>query len=273
MAGSFLDTTVVVHVADITDAVKSDKARAEAFIRTNQPAEAPFYALRELLVGHIKTICDAHNFLLAAQNSGEAMMSLSNMPTFQGRKVLGRIQALATAMNSVYGPNPSGSRKDDKRELLGALALRVNRLWRKAHRMSSVSLVQSLACFNDGRITRGPMGELRGPGGSFNCVKSERCAAAAYIYDNKSNLTNMIAALHPKALNAKASGKTENESRRRALKELSSKGPVEFNKQKCRALGDAYFAALCPAGSTVLTSNIEDHDPLCKALNKKASKP
>ena len=45
MNGSFLDTTVVIHIAE---RIEPGGTKGEAYIRTNQPAETPYYALREL---------------------------------------------------------------------------------------------------------------------------------------------------------------------------------------------------------------------------------
>ena len=265
MTGSFLDTTVVIHIADD---IEPEKTKGEKYIRANQPAETPFYALRELLAGHLRILCDAHNALLAARNPPEAMLALLRISPAEGRKKGNKLYALADSMNKICMANPSGERQEMKREMLEALALRINRLWRKAHKLKSVNLVQSLGCFNDGKLSYGPTRELRGPGDSFTCIKAERCAAAAYIYDNKSVLATMIDSLHPSKLDPMIAGKNETQKRRRALKELESNGPAEFDKGRCRALGDAYFAAMCPAGSAVLTSNLEDYVPLCLALGK-----
>lgn len=269
MAGSFLDTTVVVDIADNG----SGKAKAASYIAAHQPAEAPYYALRELLAGHVQNLCDAHNVIAAAENHAEALLALLRRSPAEGRKREAKLQAVATSLRSAFEANPSGDRSQLKRELLQSLALRVAGLWRRAHTLNTVGLVQFLDCFNDGKISYGPAGELRGPRDSFNCIKSERCAAAAYLYDNKSDLTKMIDALHPSNLDPSVAHKPENQQRRKALKELLSKGPKDFGKGRCRALGDAYFAAMCPPGSDVLTTNTQDHLPLCVALAKRAFPP
>lgn len=270
MTGSFLDTTIVIHIADPEN---PNKARGEAFAASNQPAESPYYALRELLDGHIHYLCDAHNAILAADNIAEALQALLNRSPAEGRKKGAKLQAFAAALTNAFTNNPAGNRGDQKREMLADLALRVNIMWRRAHRIKNVNLVQHLSCFNDGKITYGAAGELRGPSDSFGCIKSQRCATAAYLYDNKSDLTKMIDALHPRNLGDAVAGKNENAQRRKALKELLDHGPKDFHKGRCRALGDAYFAAMCPASSVVLTSNTVDFMPLCKALSKDVIEP
>ena len=271
MTGSFLDTTVIIQIAD---SVNPDRTKAEEFVNSNQPAGTPYYALRELLAGHVQILCDAHNIIQAAETSAEALLALLKRSPAEGRKKEAKLVVYANALNTAFNANPSGGRGADlKRELLQSIALGANRLWRKSHRLKNVNLVQSLGCFNDGKITYGVAGELRGPNDSFNCIKSERCAAAAYLYENKSDLIKMIEALHPNNLDPLAAAKNENAKRRKALKELLEKGPKEFDKGRCRALGDAYFAAMCPAGSVIATSNTKDFIPLCVALSKIAVEP
>jgi hypothetical protein len=271
LTGSFLDTTIVVHMADCTELNK--KLKGEAFVKANQPADTPYYALRELLAGHIQILCETHNTIQAAENIGEALLALLKRSPAEGRKKEARVQVLSIALRDSFTSNPAGLRGDQKREMLQALALRINGLWRKSHKLNDVKLVQALGCINDGKITRGDAGELRGPSNTFNCLKSERCAAAAYLYDDKSSLIKMIDALHPSHLDPSIANKNENSQRRKALKELWDKGPSKFDKKRCRALGDAYFAAMCPVGSVVVTSNTKDHIPLCVALGKIAVEP
>lgn len=270
MTGSFLDTTIVIHIAE---GVKPLSTKGEVYVGANQPAEIPFYALRELLTGRVRNLCDIHNALLAAENVPEALLGIHKSACFAPRTKNTKLEEMTKALDEVFDANPTGNRQHTKREVLQVLAVKANSLWRKSHQLKMVSLVQSLACFNDGKVGYGSAGELTGPGNSFNCITNERCAAAAYIYDNKSNLTKMIDTLHPQNLGSKAANKNENKSRRKVLKELLSKGPKEFNKRGCRALGDAYFAAMCPPGSVVVTSNMEDHVPLCQALGKEAKEP
>ena len=270
MSGCFLDTTILVHLADPGHA---EAAGAAAYVGAHNPADVPYYAYRELLTGLVRNLCDAYNKLSAAQNVGEALIAFSNSHPSQGRKTATGQRALAEALDGVFKSNPGGPRAAISTEILDALALRVSRLWEGARSQPRVGSVQPLECFNEGSVSLGRSNELRGPNGSFNCLLSERCGAAAYIHDNKATLAAMVAALHPSALTAAVAAKQETKSRRAALQELQRVGPQKFDKGKCRALGDAYFAAMCPAGSVVATSNLDDHQPLCKALGKVAEKP
>ncbi|NMF99691.1 hypothetical protein GPA27_20135 [Aromatoleum toluolicum] len=267
MAGTFLDTTIVVQLAE---GIESEPS--QTFVAANQPATMAFYALRELLAGRVRLICETHNRVLSSENHAEALLALHSVSPAEGRKKEARLRVLADSLKAVFAENPGGPRNEMKRELLQDLSMRAAQLWRRARRLTGVNAVQPLGCFYGGKLDRGPAGELRGPGDSFNCCKTERCAAAAYLYDDQAALSKLVDALHPSNLGA-AAGKNENSQRRKALKELLSNGPTNFNKSRCRALGDAYFAAMCPPGSAVATSNLVDFLPLCEALGKDVKKP
>ena len=270
MTASFLDTTVIVNVAEDIEPAKS---RAVAAIAKYQPAASPYYALRELLAGRVRILCETHNKLRASPNVAEALVALLSVSPAEGRKREARLQVLANSLKTLFAADPRGSRDSLITEAIDDIALQTARLWSRARKLKSVANVQPLACFNEGPLVIGTSGEIRGPGDSFNCSKDERCAAAAYLNDDPVALTNMITALHPANLSKEAKDKRENSQRRKALKELQTNGPVKFNKSLCRAIGDAYFAGMCPASSTLLSTNTNDFEPLCKALKKVLAKP
>lgn len=268
MSESFLDTTILVRLV----VSESDVALSE-YLSSNLPARVPYYAVREFLTSLVRSTCDAHNKLSAAENPGEAILAFLSLPPVVGRKRDAGIRVVADEISKAFEKNPNGSRANLKRELLQALALKAVRLWKRARRPVLCSLVQSLGCFNSGEISRGEAGELRGPHDTFDCLPSERCAAAAYLCENRIVLDKLIAALHPSQLDDIAARKVENVSRRKALKEIRDAGATKFNKRHCRSIGDAYFAAMCPPGSTVVTTNIVDHKFLCEAVGKQAVEP
>jgi hypothetical protein len=104
LAGSFLDTTVVIHIAsDLPDA----GSKAQGYIDKNHPAETPYYAFQELLAGYIRSICEAHNILSSATNPGEALLALLARNPIEGRKKITRIQEVASVLASIYATNPT----------------------------------------------------------------------------------------------------------------------------------------------------------------------
>lgn len=270
MSGSFLDTTIVVLLAEDQQPLAG---RVNAFLTSNRPVEFPYYALRELLAGHLRVLCDVHNRIKASTNIGEALEALASMNPLVGRKKSAALSAFAGSLKREFQKRPAGDRDQLGPEMARDIALQVFRIWERARRSKSGGMVHPLACFGDGPLTVGEAGELRGPNNSFNCEPTARCAAAGYMSDNQAALSKMCDALHPERLSPAARKKNENIQRRKALKELRDNGPQKFDKRRCRALGDAYFAAMCPTDSNVITTNVVDFEPLCSAIGKKAVSP
>lgn len=266
----FVDTTVLIEVAERTSPTSE---RMKVFARSNGAAEVPDYAYRELVAGRLQQVCDAHNRVLAAQDPAEAIIAILQQAGFRARSAVSSAREVAQALSN-FLQNPTSLRDDAKREVQQELQLQAALLWRRAQRDPAFVGSQPLSCFTKGPLAQDPIsGAIKGPNSAFNCDKQARCAAALYMAKNGPDLDRLIDALHPKNLGALLAGKHENSSRRNALKELKQRGPKDFHKRYCRALGDAYFALMCPPGSEVLTTNLVDHDVLCKALKKTARKP
>jgi hypothetical protein len=270
MSARFLDTTVLVGLSDLAEPTRTTH---QNYVDSHQPSTIAFYACRELLAGPVQYICDAHNRLLGSQNHIEAMASLSRLPAVSGRKKQVPYQVVFDSLREIFGVGKAGTPDDFKREGLQAIMMKAVQLWRRGNAPKSVVRVQDLGCFNGGNISIGKGGELRGPNDTFNCLKPERCSAAGYLAEDQIALDKLIDALHPSQLDDVAKDKNENAQRRKALKEVKSKGPKLFDKRRCRAIGDAYFVVMCPPGSTVATTNLRDFEPLCSALGKKVEKP
>lgn len=270
MSGSYLDTTIVVN---ISDPISPEKKTNVDCVNKYQPSSVPYYALRELLNGPLRYLCAAHNALLAADNPGMAYASISRMYHQKPRAKASSTQAIMDSLQQIWENDPSLPAGQMKEECIDNLLIRINRIWRNAQSIKNTDLVDSLACFNHGEITRGSANEANGPNGSHNCLESKRCSAAEYLFDKQLELDKLIQELHPTQLGETLSKKQENVSRRSALKELKNKGPKDFNKSKCPALGDAYFAIMCPPDKAVMTTNIVDHQLLCQALGKSVIKP
>lgn len=266
MSQSFVDTTILVAVADER---QQHRAAAEAALAAHTQNDLPYYALRELQAGVLRYLCEVHNVLLSSANFAEALVALHKLPAAQGRQKQAKLQIAAETLANVFTGNPNGARSAITEEAIGALSLRIAQFWLSARAHRRLTNTQPLSCFNDGDLTRDAAGSIRGPQDSFNCRAAQRCAAAAYMYDNKSALQKLHDALHPDKLPQQLADKQETRSRRAALKELLQKGPADFSKSRCRALGDAYFAAMAPAGKDILTTNTVDFEPLCAAVGKK----
>lgn len=269
MTACFVDTTILVNVSEgETPASRLAKKYALA----NSPATVPEYAFRELLAGRVGLLCDAHNKILASDNVIEVAAGFLRSAGF-GRTPVAKAQEILASLKSMFDSESDISPKDAKRQVLEDLMMTAARLWRNARTVPYLEKDQPLPCFISGPIDTDESGILRGPNGSFSCSTGVPCGAAEYMYSKRSDLIKMIDALYSDSSDEKVKNKPENRSRRNALKVLEAKGPTAFPKRKCRALGDAYFAAMCPPGAKVLTTNIVDFEPLCAALGKTAVRP
>lgn len=265
MTGSFLDTTIVIDLSDR----KRDSTKR--FLDANPPTAVANYALRELLAGYLQVLCGLHNRLKAASSIGEVLVALVALHPSVGRKKQAALQAFAESFQANTAGDANRGVEAVGRDMINDLSLRIAMTWARSRKCAA--RVQPLSCFSPGKLTVGPLGEVVPPNGSFNCDKKARCAAAGYVYDKQSLLSKMIEALHPDALDQALSEKREIRQRRKALKELRDKGPEKFDKAKCRALGDAYFAAMCMPGYRVVTTNQSDFVPLCKAIGCELVEP
>lgn len=271
MAGSFLDTTVVV---DLGTPSSPGHTKAISLVSANQPSLVAEYAYRELLAGPVQILCDAHNRVLAAPSPAAAIASVLKGAAFAGRTSTAKAHAIATALHAALSATGTFSANDVRRDVLQSLMLCATRLWHRAQAPQGVTRTQTLACASRGPLAIDPSTKaLRGPGNEFNCSRVQRCSAARHMAQHAADVAKAVNALHPSNLGDGLKGKQETTSRRKALKELQQAGPESFNKRYCRALGDAYFAIMCPPGHAVATTNTSDFDPLCAALGKSIITP
>lgn len=269
MPSSYLDTTILV---DVGQGREPQCATALRYTRANQPVLVPEYAYRELLVGRVGLLCDAHNKMKAADNPIDVALVMLARGGF-GRTPIAQAVEILRPLREMFDKEAAVDPVAAKRKIVEELMMMANKLWRRARDFPLADHVQPLPCFNNGSIQTDRHGLLRGPGDTFNCVDRVACGAAQRIYENRVSLRKMITALDSDDLPEKLKNKGETRSRRRMLKDLESKGPAYVTRARCRKIGDAYFAAMCPAGSHVVTTNVDDYLPLCGALKKEAKVP
>jgi hypothetical protein len=279
--GCYIDTTVVCAIAEPNPLLSQS---SQAHIDKNQPAAIPYYALRELVAGPLKTICAAHTRLSKAADITQAFQSVLSLPPVSGRTKQGQMAALVQALGQCLSLTPKqiSSNPDQsldpaiRRRMTQYLAIAVQRQWASAKKIPRTTNAHQLACFEDGDFDYNEENDLVGPNGRFQCDPKQPCSAALHLRTKTTEVEKLIESLHPKNLSSELANKRENVRRRGALKEIQRSqrsSQSGFPKRDCRALGDAYFAIMCPPGSHVLTTNMVDHEPLCSALGKAAIKP
>lgn len=271
--GCFIDTTLVVASAQ-----KDDRWTpiSESYAKSNAPGEVPQYAQRELLASVIQILCNTHNRIRDSQNIAQALLAVIQLPAISGRMKEGQLQAIAISLRkalSEHGNPNEPMSVSTSRAACQQLALLAERSWRRGRNLPSFMSVQPLGCFTGNDLTLDAAGFLKGPSGRFGCNPKVRCSAALYLHGKIDQVEKLVKFLRPTKEAKKGGEKRETTRRRAALKDLVQNGPDKFNKNNCRALGDAYFAVMCPPGSHVITTNIVDHIPLCEALGKEALNP
>jgi hypothetical protein len=262
MSGCFLDSTILV---DFAQDAQPRTTKALAHTKVNEPVRIAEYAYRELLAGRVGLLCDAHNDVVASANVVEVALAFSIRGSF-ARTPRAQEQEILKLLKAMFDKKGKVDPAVAKREIAESLMMMASKMWKKAATFPSGDRVQPLGCFNNGRISLDKHGLLQGPNNSFNCATGTVCGAAQYLYNDRPRIRKMIAALESPKLPEKLKKKGETQSRRKALDLLERRGPTNISKASCRALGDAYFAAMCPAGSHVLTTNMEDFEPLCASV-------
>lgn len=263
MSTSYLDTTILVAVSEEKEPTKTNSIKS---INANPPKRVAYYAYRELMAGRIGLLCDLQNHVIASENLMEVAVGFYNRSwaSRTNRTKAGEILQRLVPSFSQATFDPAL----EKRRIAEDLAFLANKAWRRATQFSSATeRVHPLGCFKVGSIVRDNDGLMTGPGGTFDCAKTEGCSAIAYLFQDKAKLQAMIDALDPRSLGEPLASKPETIARRKALKRLLDRGPKDFPLSYCRKIGDAFFVQTCPPGGHVLTSNTVDFVPLCHALN------
>jgi hypothetical protein len=267
----YIDTTIVVKVAE-RDPLIAKKAIEHA--SKNNPAQVPHYAYREMSAGVLYRLCSLQQRIATSENPAEALAGILRLPPQSGRNREGPLQEFQKSLFNALQVNGVGAEpiyKTIRDEMSSELALKAQRLWRRATRAKEFTPVDPLSCF---QVQDLEIDELTGAvfptTGRFGCTPGIKCAAAKYLIEKRDEVQKLVDFLRP---DADSGEKQETSSRRKALKELLKLGASEFPRKRCRGLGDAYFAIRCPPGSHVLTTNLADHEPLCNSLGKSARCP
>jgi hypothetical protein len=267
----YIDTTILVKVAE-RDPLIGQKASTHAV--NNRPAQVPHYAYREMSAGVLHRLCSLQQRIATSINPAEALAGILALPPQSGRNRESPLQDFQKALFNALNVTTSSSGpiyEVVRDEMSSELALKAQRLWSRAIRAKEFSSTEPLSCFQiqDLSIDEST-GAVTPSTGRFGCTPGVKCAAAKYVIEKKIELQKIIDFLRP---DGATNEKRETSSRRKALKELMKLGAADFPRKRCRGLGDAYFAIRCPPGSHVLTTNLSDHEPLCKSLGKSAKTP
>jgi|SRR5579859_513462 len=271
MAKAYVETTV------LTDALLKPGSRAltaTATIRSFEESLLPVYAIKEMKAGPLHHYVWLHGKLVTTNSWSKTLEQLRKMATTPRRYwVSSAVEALEAAANKHKSTTLASlvkkygeSAKDDvvlcDRYRL-ALRSIIMRAWKQRRKLTS-SVVQELDCYGETELVeeRGLI-EL----GDVRCKPKRECSLAHALKGNSEALQKLRTALE------RQEDKLENVKRLRVLKDLIRVPKQLLDEQKCRHLGDAFFAFFCPTDAVILTTNIKDIAPLAGSLGKSAQKP
>jgi hypothetical protein len=218
-----------------------------------------------------------HNLLVLRPTIDEALAEFQRITSFMPRRwavtANAIIRALLTINEALRAAARSGTEPqhpDAKTQLENYLCLEIVKAWQR--RRSVVGeLSQPLACFVDGDLAMLDRQITVTPGGNEGCAKDARCGAAAELRKRSKEVQALVDALRPSK--EEAGEKRETTGRRKALKEILAKPAADFDKRRCRHIGDAYYCVMAPEGFEILTTNVADFAPMAGALKKTVRQP
>lgn len=270
MPKAFLDTTILTDVL-LKPGQASEVARRA--LGRFQSSQLPVYAIKEFKGGPLHNFIWMHNKLVlgSLEDALAALQGLSRTP--RRYKTATAIEALRVAAQSedaprlaeltrVYGSRANLSEVVRDRWRL-ALKAAIFRAWKRRRSVAS-EVVLPLECYTE--VAPSEKREVIDTGPT-RCKPSKECCLAERLKARPDQL---------QALRDATDGqdtRLELRRRSRALRALIRTPKREMSEEMCRQLGDAVFAFFCPDDATILTTNLRDHEPLAKALGKRAEAP
>lgn len=257
----YLDTTVLIEAL-----FKTGRRRRKARVAVQGFAKSllPVYAIKEMSAGALSYAMWLYNRLSETHSMKKTYDAVtSNIK--QPNRVTTSLELLQATSEAFRGADFADARTPAQTDRMlaemNALALRriIVNGWRNRRKVTT-DVVQELDCFpeNPPYIDE----ELRiMTMGKSSCPSIRDCHYASELRKRPDDLNSLLQVL-------KGSTRREDIRRRKALNVLTRTPKRSFDNDKCRWLGDAYFALNCPKNATILTSNQRDHAPLAEALGK-----
>lgn len=264
----------VVDTSVLTDVLLKPSIREQALMALASfgATHLPEYALKEFREGPLHYFVWAHNRIAADGSLAALLGSLASMARTPRRYLTSTAaEAFREAaiqfkaehktlgkMVEKYGEDADPDKVIADRFLIALRSL-ILKAWKKRKKLTS-SVIGALPCFQEQAPFLDVSGtiSLAGPA----CNRTLPCAMADIMRSDLPRTRRMLSALTSGA----APEKHETEKRVEVLKLICQKRSPEVPHKLCRAIGDAAFAFLCPAGGVMLTTNARDHMPLADAV-------
>ena len=269
MNKAYVETTVLTNILLKPDSPK--QAAAVRALRRYSTTLLPVYAIKECKAGPMDHYAYVHDKLVQTRSLRYTLAAINALnPVREGRRKTTSYESLEAAAVLEKAPRTLDVTVSRDTEMADRyrLALRslIIRSWRKRRNVTTET-VQDLECYTEAEPTVGKNG--------FFEMAPKECSGerACCLWDELKREENRGLLRALRSAIPENSGRYEDRNRRRVLKQLINTPKIPLMRDDCRWLGDAVFAFFCPEDAEVLTTNINDHQPLAAALNKRAKAP
>ncbi|MBL8677954.1 MAG: hypothetical protein JNK05_02215 [Myxococcales bacterium] len=256
MSKQIIDATVL---ADARLKSGDRASTANAAIEAGTPSLLPDYAVKEFKNGPLANFVLVHNKCGEVADLGE-LIAWCGSHFRQPHRTGTILEALRVAT--------AGKQSTSLTRIKYELRIRIARAWKR--RRSGTQRFSELACYRGEDLNNG----LTYDDGANTFVLRRRkcdaegeCSMAVQIADRAEELQALVRAIE-------SDPKPESKKRCSALRILlDPEGLADFDERRCRALGDAVYALLCPVDAEIVTTNVRDHEPLATALGRTVRAP
>jgi hypothetical protein len=270
MSKAYVETTVLTN-ALLKPASKKEAEAKSALSRYNETL-LPVYSIKELKAGPLDHYSYVHDKLVQTKSLAHTLAAVNSLnPVTKARRKSTSVEALAAAAqldshhaSTLRSGSPADEEMADRYRL--ALASLIILSWQKRRKVTTKT-IQDLECYTEAQ-------PKIGKDGLFDLTPKE-CAHDRFccLWDELKLKTNQNLLIALRDAIPETSPRYEDKNRRKVLKHLINTPKLPLNREQCRWLGDAVFAFFCPGDAVILTTNIGDHQPLAKAIGKRAEKP
>jgi hypothetical protein len=273
MPKAFLDTTILTNI--LLKGEQDEGKAAIAELNRFDSSELPVYAIKEFKSGPLQNYAYAHNKLLSTKSYNATLKAITKINFRMRYKGNTALEALIEAGSSigknlpVHFQGKYGNKADldsilcDESRFL--IKILIRKAWAKRRSITD-RVVNELPCYEE-------LPPVESKSGVMDCqpraCKKEKkeCSLADALKAEPDKLKKLRDSI------SLTSNRKEDINRRQALKTLINSPKREMTEDDCRKLGDAIFAFFAPPNSTILTTNLRDHQPLASAIGKNAKAP
>jgi hypothetical protein len=267
---AYVETTILTDVLLKPDSPKQVAAQ-QALARYDETL-LPVYAVKECKAGPMDHYAYVHDKLVQTRSLRYTLSAINSLnPVKDARRQSTSREALeaaATLEPTISAPRRSDAAIDEEiadRYRL-ALASLIVRSWRRRRKVTTRT-IQDLECYTEAepRIGKDGFFDL-----SPKLCQGDRPCCLWEELTREENVELLVALRNSIP---ETSTNYEDKNRRRVLKALINTPKIPLMRDDCRWLGDAVFVFYCPADAEILTTNVNHHRPLAKAIGKRAVSP